>query len=218
MWWTQYKITCFFFLQAFNFFIWDVSSKYSSCWFKCQALWWCCGLRQYLRLSYRHGQENFGSSSWQVCTFAFKEQTALLKWFYFCLIFTLCLCSLNTSPLPLWDGKGSPPESLSGLTVSGDSELNDPQYDQSLLENLFYKTPVCRFSLGSVCTCNISVHTRFCTSNSSFLISVSCQIVNEMTLWWRVKKRCVRIKNISLISILEPIIAEGKCLYMLLEK
>uniref|UniRef100_A0A3Q3GKW4 C2 domain containing 3 centriole elongation regulator n=1 Tax=Labrus bergylta TaxID=56723 RepID=A0A3Q3GKW4_9LABR len=34
-------------------------------------------------------------------------------------------------------------ESLSGhSSVCGDSELNDPQYDQSLLENLFYKTPV----------------------------------------------------------------------------
>lgn len=53
------------------------------------------------------------------------------------------LFSLNTSPLPLWDGDGSFPESLSGhSSVCGDSELNDPQYDQSLLEHLFYKTPV----------------------------------------------------------------------------
>ncbi|XP_074496633.1 C2 domain-containing protein 3 isoform X2 [Sebastes fasciatus] len=55
----------------------------------------------------------------------------------------LLLGSLNTSPLPLWDGDGSFPESLSGhSSVCGDSELNDPQYDQSLLENLFYKTPM----------------------------------------------------------------------------
>ncbi|KAM3875104.1 C2 domain-containing protein 3 [Diretmus argenteus] len=55
----------------------------------------------------------------------------------------LLLGSLNTSPLPLWDGDGSSPESLSGhSSVCGDSELNDPQYDQSLLENLFYKTPM----------------------------------------------------------------------------
>uniref|UniRef100_A0A3P8NKJ6 C2 domain-containing protein n=1 Tax=Astatotilapia calliptera TaxID=8154 RepID=A0A3P8NKJ6_ASTCA len=34
------------------------------------------------------------------------------------------------------------PDSLSGhSSVCSDSELNDPQYDQSLLENLFYKTP-----------------------------------------------------------------------------
>ncbi|XP_029922696.1 C2 domain-containing protein 3 [Myripristis murdjan] len=55
----------------------------------------------------------------------------------------LLLGSLNTSALPLWDGEGSPPESLSGhSSVCGDSELNDPQYDHSLLENLFYKTPM----------------------------------------------------------------------------
>uniref|UniRef100_A0A8C2WW56 C2 domain containing 3 centriole elongation regulator n=1 Tax=Cyclopterus lumpus TaxID=8103 RepID=A0A8C2WW56_CYCLU len=57
----------------------------------------------------------------------------------------LLLGSLNTSPLHLWNGDGSFPESLSGRSsVCGDSELSDPQYDQSLLENLFYKTPVSR--------------------------------------------------------------------------
>lgn len=54
-----------------------------------------------------------------------------------------------TSGLPLWDVQGSPPESLSGhSSVCGDSELNDPLYDQSLLENLFYKTPVSIYSLS----------------------------------------------------------------------
>ncbi|XP_014858921.1 PREDICTED: C2 domain-containing protein 3 isoform X2 [Poecilia mexicana] len=54
----------------------------------------------------------------------------------------LLLGSSVTSELPLWDIQGSPPESLSGhSSVCGDSELNDPLYDQSLLENLFYKTP-----------------------------------------------------------------------------
>ncbi|XP_047248201.1 C2 domain-containing protein 3 isoform X1 [Girardinichthys multiradiatus] len=54
----------------------------------------------------------------------------------------LLLGSSITSSLPLWDVQGSPPESLSGhSSVCGDSELNDPLYDQSLLENLFYKTP-----------------------------------------------------------------------------
>ncbi|XP_067102988.1 C2 domain-containing protein 3 [Osmerus mordax] len=52
----------------------------------------------------------------------------------------LLLGSLDGSSLPLWDGEGSPPASLSGhSSVCGDSELNDPQYDHSLLENLFYK-------------------------------------------------------------------------------
>ncbi|XP_036415045.1 C2 domain-containing protein 3 isoform X2 [Colossoma macropomum] len=54
----------------------------------------------------------------------------------------LLLGSVNRSVLPIWDGDGSPPGSLSGCSsVLLDSELGDPQYDQSLLENLFYKTP-----------------------------------------------------------------------------
>uniref|UniRef100_A0A1A7WXY5 C2 calcium-dependent domain containing 3 n=1 Tax=Iconisemion striatum TaxID=60296 RepID=A0A1A7WXY5_9TELE len=54
----------------------------------------------------------------------------------------LLLGSSFLSSPPLWDGQVSPPESLSGHnSVCGDSELNDPVYDQSLLENLFYKTP-----------------------------------------------------------------------------
>ncbi|XP_035478063.2 C2 domain-containing protein 3 isoform X3 [Scophthalmus maximus] len=55
----------------------------------------------------------------------------------------ILLGSLNTSPLPLWDGDVFSPDTLSGhSSVCGDSELNDPQYDTSLLENLFYKTPM----------------------------------------------------------------------------
>ncbi|KAK2912866.1 C2 domain-containing protein 3 isoform X2 [Channa argus] len=55
----------------------------------------------------------------------------------------LLLGSLNTSPQPLWSGELSSPESLSDhISVCGDSDTNDPQYDQSLLENLFYTTPV----------------------------------------------------------------------------
>lgn len=67
--------------------------------------------------------------------------------------------SLNGSPLPLWDGDGSPPESLYGhSSVCGDSELNDPQYDQSLLENLFYKHPVSAQETNIILTtCNINI-------------------------------------------------------------
>ncbi|XP_029374005.1 C2 domain-containing protein 3 isoform X3 [Echeneis naucrates] len=50
--------------------------------------------------------------------------------------------SLSTSP-PVRNGDDFSPESLSGnSSVCDDSELSDPQYDQSLLENLFYKTPM----------------------------------------------------------------------------
>ncbi|XP_036392215.1 C2 domain-containing protein 3 isoform X1 [Megalops cyprinoides] len=50
----------------------------------------------------------------------------------------LLLGSVNGSAL--WDGEGSPPEFLSGTSsVCEDSDLNDPLFDQSLLENLFYR-------------------------------------------------------------------------------
>ncbi|KAM9318099.1 C2 domain-containing protein 3 isoform 3-T3 [Pholidichthys leucotaenia] len=54
----------------------------------------------------------------------------------------LLLGSSVTSPLPLWGGQVSPPESLSDHnSVCGDSELSDPHCDQGLLESLFYKAP-----------------------------------------------------------------------------
>ncbi|XP_029457966.1 C2 domain-containing protein 3 isoform X2 [Rhinatrema bivittatum] len=52
-------------------------------------------------------------------------------------------------PLHYWDGMGSPPESFSmGSDVCDNSELNDPRYDQSLLENLFYSAPKTDSSLS----------------------------------------------------------------------
>ncbi|RVE65068.1 hypothetical protein OJAV_G00131770 [Oryzias javanicus] len=51
----------------------------------------------------------------------------------------LLLGSSFTSPLPLLDFQGSSPESLSAH--SSICEENNPLYDQSLLENLFYKVP-----------------------------------------------------------------------------
>ncbi|XP_063497379.1 C2 domain-containing protein 3 isoform X17 [Symphalangus syndactylus] len=54
----------------------------------------------------------------------------------------LLLGSAELSQGNLWDGLGSPPDSPSpGSDVYCSSELNDPQYDQSLLENLFYTAP-----------------------------------------------------------------------------
>ncbi|EMP23924.1 C2 domain-containing protein 3 [Chelonia mydas] len=50
----------------------------------------------------------------------------------------LLLGSAELSPVHIGDGTGSPPESLSAGSEVYDSELNDPHYDQSLLENLFY--------------------------------------------------------------------------------
>ncbi|XP_007889496.2 C2 domain-containing protein 3 [Callorhinchus milii] len=50
--------------------------------------------------------------------------------------------SVDSIPFYHWDGTGSLPDSLSaGSDAFDESELNDPHYDQSLLENLFYKNP-----------------------------------------------------------------------------
>nr|XP_023394722.1 C2 domain-containing protein 3 isoform X3 [Loxodonta africana] len=54
----------------------------------------------------------------------------------------LLLGSAELSQGHYWNGLGSPPDSPSpGSDVYCSSELNDPQYDQSLLENLFYVAP-----------------------------------------------------------------------------
>ncbi|VTJ68362.1 Hypothetical predicted protein [Marmota monax] len=54
----------------------------------------------------------------------------------------LLLGSAELSRGHFWNGLGSPPDSPSpGSDVYCSSELNDPQYDQSLLENLFYTAP-----------------------------------------------------------------------------
>lgn len=59
-----------------------------------------------------------------------------------CFVF-LNLCSAEFSQDHYWDGLGSPPDSPApGSDVYCSSEPSDPQYDQSLLENLFYTVPV----------------------------------------------------------------------------
>ncbi|XP_067889467.1 C2 domain-containing protein 3 isoform X3 [Heterodontus francisci] len=61
----------------------------------------------------------------------------------------LLLGSTDSIPFHYWDGIGSPPESLSaGSSVFDESELNDPHYDQSLLEHLFYKNPKSESSIS----------------------------------------------------------------------
>ncbi|XP_053363285.1 C2 domain-containing protein 3 isoform X2 [Clarias gariepinus] len=59
------------------------------------------------------------------------------------------LGSVNGSVLVPWDREGSLPGSFSGCSsVLMDSELSDPQYDQSLLESLFYKPSIMDGCLG----------------------------------------------------------------------
>ncbi|KAJ1120347.1 hypothetical protein NDU88_008518 [Pleurodeles waltl] len=61
----------------------------------------------------------------------------------------LLLGSVETSPMQYWEGMHTPPESLSDESVIYEnSELNDPHYDQSLLEHLFYSAPKSDSSLS----------------------------------------------------------------------
>ncbi|XP_025967239.2 C2 domain-containing protein 3 isoform X2 [Dromaius novaehollandiae] len=60
----------------------------------------------------------------------------------------LLLGSVDLSPVHLWDKTGSLLDSLSVGNEVYDSELNDPHYDQSLLENLFYTGPKSDSSLS----------------------------------------------------------------------
>lgn len=135
-----------FCLQVFSFSSGFVSSRYSSFWFSSEAFWWCSfSHRWQLGLSCWHGQESCGSAPRQVHVFSFTSKVdKKVKGFSRDFLFSgSFVCSPVTSSLPLWDLQGSPPDSLSGhSSVCGDSELNDPLYDQSLLENLFYRTPV----------------------------------------------------------------------------
>ncbi|XP_042694249.1 C2 domain-containing protein 3, partial [Centrocercus urophasianus] len=54
----------------------------------------------------------------------------------------------DLSPVHFWDRPGSLLDSLSIGSEAYDSELNDPHYDQSLLESLFYTTPKSDSSLS----------------------------------------------------------------------
>ncbi|NXC49030.1 C2CD3 protein, partial [Penelope pileata] len=60
----------------------------------------------------------------------------------------LLLGSTDLSPAHFWDQTGSLLDSLSIGSEVYDSELNDPHYDQSLLESLFYTTPKSDSSLS----------------------------------------------------------------------
>ncbi|XP_062423462.1 C2 domain-containing protein 3 isoform X3 [Rhea pennata] len=60
----------------------------------------------------------------------------------------LLLGSVDLSPVHFWDRTSSLLDSLSVGSEVYDSELNDPHYDQSLLENLFYTGPKSDSSLS----------------------------------------------------------------------
>ncbi|NXD87629.1 C2CD3 protein, partial [Halcyon senegalensis] len=62
----------------------------------------------------------------------------------------LLLGSIDLSPVQCWDRTGSLLDSLSLGSEVYDSELNDPYYDQSLLESLFYSAPKSDSSLSDL--------------------------------------------------------------------
>ncbi|NXF55016.1 C2CD3 protein, partial [Oceanites oceanicus] len=62
----------------------------------------------------------------------------------------LLLGSADLSPVHFWDRTGSLLDSLSLGSDVFDSELNDPHYDQSLLESLFYTAPKSDSSLSDI--------------------------------------------------------------------
>ncbi|KAM9019767.1 C2 domain-containing protein 3 [Ara ararauna] len=62
----------------------------------------------------------------------------------------LLLGSADFSTVPFWDRTGSLWDSLSLGSEVYDSELNDPHYDQSLLESLFYTAPKSDSSLSDL--------------------------------------------------------------------
>uniref|UniRef100_A0A8B9G8E1 C2 domain containing 3 centriole elongation regulator n=1 Tax=Amazona collaria TaxID=241587 RepID=A0A8B9G8E1_9PSIT len=64
----------------------------------------------------------------------------------------LLLGSADFSTVPFWDRTGSLWDSLSLGSEVYDSELNDPHYDQSLLESLFYAAPKSDSSLSDLLT------------------------------------------------------------------
>uniref|UniRef100_A0A8C4UY56 C2 domain containing 3 centriole elongation regulator n=1 Tax=Falco tinnunculus TaxID=100819 RepID=A0A8C4UY56_FALTI len=64
----------------------------------------------------------------------------------------LLLGSADLSPVHFWDRTGSLLDSLSFGSEVYDSELNDPRYDQSLLESLFYTLPKSDSSLSDFLT------------------------------------------------------------------
>ncbi|NXN69342.1 C2CD3 protein, partial [Himantopus himantopus] len=63
-------------------------------------------------------------------------------------VIQLLLGSDDLSPVHFWDRTGSLLDSLSLGSEVYDSELNDPHYDQSLLESLFYTAPKSDSSLS----------------------------------------------------------------------
>ncbi|KAB0392107.1 hypothetical protein E2I00_001208, partial [Balaenoptera physalus] len=97
-----------------------------------------------------------------------------------------------------WDGLGSPPDSPSpGSDVYCSSEPNDPQYDQSLLENLFYTAPKSDTSVSDVFSGDDDVVPSKKMSQSKALARSSKVLESNDH---KLKKKAVGKKNRNLIE------------------
>uniref|UniRef100_H0WJ68 C2 domain-containing protein 3 n=1 Tax=Otolemur garnettii TaxID=30611 RepID=H0WJ68_OTOGA len=110
----------------------------------------------------------------------------------------LLLGSGDLSRGHFWDGLGSPPDSPSpGSDVYCSSELNDPQYDQSLLENLFYTAPKSETSISDFLSEDDDIAPSKKMNQSKALVKSSKVLESSDH---KMKKRAAGKKNRSLVE------------------
>ncbi|XP_040345236.1 C2 domain-containing protein 3 isoform X6 [Herpailurus yagouaroundi] len=108
----------------------------------------------------------------------------------------LLLGSAELSQGHYWNGLGSPPDSPSpGSDVYCSSELNDPQYDQSLLESLFYTVPKSDTSISDFFSEDDIVSSR--KMNQSEALAISPKVLESND---KLKKRAAGKKNRNLVE------------------
>uniref|UniRef100_A0A8C7BVH4 C2 domain-containing protein 3 n=1 Tax=Neovison vison TaxID=452646 RepID=A0A8C7BVH4_NEOVI len=109
----------------------------------------------------------------------------------------LLLGSAELSQGRYWNGLGSPPDSPSpGSDVYCSSELNDPQYDQSLLESLFYTAPKSDTSISDFFSEDDIVASK--KMNQSKALAKSPKLVESSDP--KLKKRAAGKKNRNLVE------------------
>ncbi|XP_058543774.1 C2 domain-containing protein 3 isoform X8 [Neofelis nebulosa] len=108
----------------------------------------------------------------------------------------LLLGSAELSQGHYWNGLGSPPDSPSpGSDVYCSSELNDPQYDQSLLESLFYTAPKSDTSISDSFSEDDIVSSK--KMNQSEALAISPKVLESND---KLKKRAAGKKNRNLVE------------------
>ncbi|XP_053756055.1 C2 domain-containing protein 3 isoform X4 [Panthera pardus] len=108
----------------------------------------------------------------------------------------LLLGSAELSQGHYWNGLGSPPDSPSpGSDVYCSSELNDPQYDQSLLESLFYTAPKSDTSISDSFSEDDIVSSK--KMNQSEALAISPKVLESSD---KLKKRAAGKKNRNLVE------------------